>query len=137
MQALPAFRHSMAASTVTFGRASYTISTTPSGTRSLVRRRPFSSVWERSTAPIGSGSAAMSSTAADSASVRASSRVSRSRIAGRSPLGRRQVEPVGGDQLVAALPDRRRHRRQRPVLVGAAERRQGTRRLARPRGHSR
>ena len=60
----PDLMQSAAASTATFGRASKTTITTPSGTRSLRTRIPFSSVKSRRTAPIGSGRSAIVSTPA-------------------------------------------------------------------------
>ena len=64
MQAFPDLMQSAAASTATFGRASNTTITTPSGTRSFRTRIPFSSVKSRRTAPIGSGRSAIVSTPA-------------------------------------------------------------------------
>ena len=58
-------------------------------------------------------------------------------MAGRSPSAAARSSRLAATSSSAALLDRRRHRRQCTVLVGAAERRQGARRLARPRGDSR
>src|SRR5919109_4966858 len=60
--AFPDFRHSAEQSTVTFGRASYTTATTPSGTRTRRTSRPFSSRWPSIVSPTGSGSAAIDRT---------------------------------------------------------------------------
>ena len=57
--AFPDFRHSAEQSTVTFGRASYTTATTPSGTRTRLTSSPFSSRWPSIVSPTGSGSAAI------------------------------------------------------------------------------
>ena len=56
--ALPALKASEAASTVTFGRASYMMPMTPIGTRTLRIKRPFGLVHSLMTSPTGSGSSA-------------------------------------------------------------------------------
>ncbi|OOL28021.1 hypothetical protein GQ85_35030, partial [Rhodococcus rhodochrous] len=75
--ALPDLRAKPKASTVTFGRASYTIPTTPSGTRICRISRPLGRVEPRTTSPIGSGSPATCRSPAAMPSTRAC--VSRSR----------------------------------------------------------
>ena len=67
-----------AASAVTFGRASYTTATTPSGTLTRVSWMPLSSVRCSCTRPSGSGSATSFSSAPAIASMRASSSIKRS-----------------------------------------------------------
>src|SRR6266568_7283327 len=79
--ALPLFTQSAAASTVTFGRASYTISTTPSGMRTFLTRRPFGRRQLVVTSPTGSGRDATSPSARAMPSSRAASSASRSRKA--------------------------------------------------------
>ena len=76
--ALPDFKQMPAASAVTFGRASYTTATTPSGTLTRVSWMPLSSVRCSCTRPSGSGSATSSSSAPAIASMRASSSIKRS-----------------------------------------------------------
>ncbi len=53
--ALPDLRQRAVASIVTFGRASYTIATTPSGTRTLQTSSPLGSRQPSITSPTGSG----------------------------------------------------------------------------------
>jgi hypothetical protein len=79
---------SAAASTVTFGRASYTIATTPSGTLTFRSSIPFGSVRDSSSSPTGSGSAAMSRTPSAIACTRAWSSASRSSSAASNPAAR-------------------------------------------------
>src|SRR3954447_23564721 len=56
--ALPDLRQSAVQSIVTFGRASYTTATTPSGTRTRRRSRPLYMRWPSIVSPTGSGRAA-------------------------------------------------------------------------------
>ena len=84
-QALPDLTHRAAASTVTLGRASYTISTTPSGTRRFSTSSPLGSVMTAIGRSAGSGSAATARTAAARPRTRSGVSVSRSTIDGRSP----------------------------------------------------
>ena len=78
---MPLFTQSAAASTVTFGRASYTISTTPSGMRTFLTRRPFGRRQLAVTSPTGSGRDATSPSAREIPSSRLASSASRSRKA--------------------------------------------------------
>ncbi len=71
MTALPALRHSAAASAVTFGRLSKMTPMTPSGTRTRSNRRPLGRVHSAMTAPTGSGRSRTPSTPAAMASIRA------------------------------------------------------------------
>jgi hypothetical protein len=76
--ALPDLRQSAEQSTVTFGRASYTTATTPSGTRTRRTSSPFSSRWPSIVSPTGSGSATIARTSLAMPARRASSSLSRS-----------------------------------------------------------
>ena len=58
--ALPLFKHRAAPSTVTLGRASYTMPMTPIGTLTFSIYRPLGRVWLSSTQPQGSGRSATS-----------------------------------------------------------------------------
>ena len=82
---MPDFRHSAAASTVTLGRASKMMATTPRGTRRRPMMRPLGRVSILSTFPMGSGRAATCRTASTMPEIRSSVRVSRSSMAGRIP----------------------------------------------------
>ena len=86
--ALPDFRHSAATSTVTFGRASYTTATTPSGSRTCSMSRPLGRVVPLITWPTGSGSATTARTAFTMPPIRASVRVSRSTRVAETPAAR-------------------------------------------------
>ncbi len=83
---LPLLRQSPAASTVTLGRASYTIPTTPNGTRTCRISSPLASVWPRTTSPTGSGSPATWRSPSAIPSMRAGVRVSRSIMAADVPF---------------------------------------------------
>lgn len=74
--ALPDFRQMPAASAVTFGRASYTMATTPSGTLTRVSSMPPSISRRSSTRPNGSGRPASDSRASAMALMRSSSKES-------------------------------------------------------------
>src|SRR4051794_9890723 len=76
--AFPDFRHSAEQSMVTFGLASYTTATTPSGTRTLRRSSPLGSRCPSIVSPTGSGSAAMERTSEAMPAIRSSVRRSRS-----------------------------------------------------------
>src|SRR6266540_5043438 len=86
--AFPLFRQSAAASTVTFGRASYTMRTTPSGMRTFFTASPFGRRQLAVTWPTGSGSAATSRRVFLIPSSRFSSSASRSRKAALCPAFR-------------------------------------------------
>ena len=85
MQTLPDLRHKAAASTVTLGRASKMMATTPRGTRRRPMMSPLGRVSILSTFPIGSGRAATCRTASTMPEIRSSVRVSRSNMAERIP----------------------------------------------------
>ena len=84
--AFPDFRHSAAASMVTFGRASYTTAITPRGTRTLRTSSPPRSRQPSITSPTGSGSAAIVRTPAAISATRRRSSDRRSSRAKDSPL---------------------------------------------------
>ena len=86
IQALPDFRHSAAASTVTLGRDSKMMATSPMGTRRRIIFSPFGRSHASVTSPTGSGNLATSSQATAIASRRPWSRRRRSVIAGARPL---------------------------------------------------
>ena len=86
--ALPDLRQRAAASIVTFGLASYTTATTPSGTRTLRISRPLANRRPSMTSPTGSGRATMSRTPRAIAAIRAASSARRSISAAESPASR-------------------------------------------------
>ena len=121
--ALPDFRHRAAASIVTFGRASYTTATTPSGTRTLRICRPLAKREPSITSPTGSGSATISRTPRAIAAIRP--RVEREAVQQR---GREaglaaglEVARVGLEDLGRACLERVGDREQRAVLGGRVE----------------
>ncbi len=83
--ALPAFRHSPAASTVTLGRDSYTIPMTPSGTVIFCSFSPLGRTVSCSIMPSGSSNSATCSRPTAMSSMRSSVRSSRSSMAADSP----------------------------------------------------
>ena len=85
MQTLPDLRHSAAASTVTLGRASKMMATTPRGTRLRLIMRPLGRVSVLSAVPMGSGRAITCRTPSTMPATRSGVRVSRSSMAGRIP----------------------------------------------------
>ena len=87
-QALPDFTQMPAASAVTFGRASYTMATTPSGTLMRESSMPLYIVRSICTHPSGSGRSRSSSSAVAIASTRASSSIKRSRMESFVPASR-------------------------------------------------
>ena len=86
MAALPAFKHKLAASTVTLGLDSYTIPMTPSGTRILPTRIPESIVLTPSIAPTGSGNPATCSRLTIKLAILSALSSSRSSNAGANPV---------------------------------------------------
>ena len=127
--ALPDFRHSAAASIVTFGRASYTTAITPSGTRTLRTSRPLGSREAVDHLADGIGAARRSSRtpaaiagdprrrrAPGGRSARRTARP-RARPRGRArwPRGsrRRALDQRAGDRLQRGVLDARAERRQR------------------------
>ena len=82
---LPDLRHSAAASTVTFGRASKMMAMTPRGTRRRLMIRPLGRVSVRSARPMGSGRAITWRTPSTIPAIRSGVSVSRSSMAERIP----------------------------------------------------
>ena len=103
--ALPDFTQRPAASLVTFGLFSYTIATTPSGTRTRRTRKPFGRTHPSATSPTGSGNDATLRRPAAIASTRAGVSRSRSTIAADEPAASAvgDIHLVRVEQLVGAL----------------------------------
>ena len=135
---LPDLIASPAASTVTFGRASYTIASTPNGTRTWLICRPLGWTKPRTTSPTGSGSAAISRKPVGHRRHPVASSVSRSMSCSASP-----VRPSGGSTSSALAAStsvrgglqRVGHRQQRRVLDLPGQRRQFHRGRLGPAGH--
>ena len=119
--ALPDFTQRPAASLVTFGLFSYTIATTPSGTRTRRTRKPFGRTHPSATSPTGSGNDATLRRPAAIASTRAGVSRSRSTIAADEPVAsaRATSDPVRVDHLVGPLDEEVGRRVEAGILRGA------------------
>ena len=133
---MPAFRHSTAASTVTFGRASYTITITPSGTRSLAGREAVS---QRQLAHAGADRVGQRGHGANSLARALGARlvqrqpVEESAAAGRRPHPGR---PVGLDDAVRMPPRSPRRRPPGAAFFASVARAASVRAATRARGVS-